>query len=175
MIAIEIQRELEDLHSRFVHAADRRDYPLLRSLYTDDAIDDHGLYNGPVDGYITWLHDVQDAFDITTHFLTNMLCAVDGDTAESESRGTAYLRLKADAPYNMIVINRHFDSYRRVAGKWLFSHRSLCIDWVQQFPPSDGSLDIVRANPVGTMGPDDPVYRRAPLLIEALRKAAGAG
>lgn len=171
MVSIEDQIAFERLHSLFVHAADRRDYALIRSLYTDDAIDDHGLFNGPVDGYVDWLREVQDAFQITTHVITNIIAAIDGEEAQSEARGTAYLTMKADTAYNMIVINRHFDRYRRVGGRWLFAHRSLCIDWVQVFPPSGESLDIVRANPVGTMGLDDVVYARAPMVIEALRRS----
>ena len=170
MIPVEDQIAFEYLHSLFVHAADRRDYPLMRSLYSDDAIDDHGAFNGSVDGYIDWLREVQDAFQITTHVLTNVIATVDGDAAQSEARGTAYLTMKADPNYNMIVINRHFDRYRKIGGRWLFTHRSLCIDWVQVFPPSTESLDIVRANPVGVMGPDDVVYARVPKVIEALRR-----
>lgn len=171
MVSVEDQIALERLHSLFVHAADRRDYALLRSLYADDAIDDHGLFNGPVDGYVDWLREVQDAFQITTHVLTNVIAAIEGEEAQSEARGTAYLTMKADPNYNMIVINRHFDTYRRIDGRWLFTHRSLCIDWVQVFPPSTESLDIVRANPLGTMGPGDIVYQRAPMVIEALRRS----
>ena len=174
MVPLEDQMQLERLHSLFVHAADRRDYALLRSLYTEDATDDHGLFNGPVDGYVEWLREVQNGFVITTHVLTNLIAAIDGDDAESEARGTAYLTMRGEQPYNMIVINRHFDRYRRVEGRWLFVHRSLCIDWVQAFPPSEGTLDIIKANPVGTMGPDDIVYARAPKVIEALRRSIGS-
>ena len=93
MISSEDQIAFERLHSLFVHAADRRDYVLLRSLYADDAIDDHGLFNGPVDGYVSWLREVQDAFQITTHVITNVVAAVDGEDAQSEARGTAYLTI----------------------------------------------------------------------------------
>jgi hypothetical protein len=172
MITIEDRVQIEDLHSRFIHAADRRDYQLLRSLYCDEAIDDHGLYHGPVEGYIDWLRVVQDDFEMTTHVITNILCAVEGDTAESEARGTAYLRMRTDPPHNLIVINRHFDRYRRIGTQWYFQHRSLCIDWVQSFSPGDESLDIVRANPIGTMGPTDIVYERVPNLVRALRETA---
>lgn len=173
MISIEDQRELETLHSRFVHASDRGDFAMLRSLYTDDAVEDHGAYQGPVDGFVDWLRQAQDYFEIVTHIIGNFLFSIDGDHAESEGRGTAYLRLKGDQPFNMIVVNRHFDRYRRVEGRWLFSHRSVCVDWVQQFPPSEGGLDLVAALPVGMPGAGDPVYREVPGLIAALR-ATGA-
>ena len=49
MAEIEDRLEIENLQVVFAHAADRGDYALLRSLYTDDAVDDHGGYSGPVD------------------------------------------------------------------------------------------------------------------------------
>jgi hypothetical protein len=172
MISSEDQRALEDLHNRYVHATDRHDLALLRSLYTADGIENHGGYNGSVDDFIPWLKQTQDYFEIATHTISNLLAAVDGDTAQSEARGTAYLKFKGSPPFNMIVVNRHFDQYRKVAGKWLFSRRSLCIDWVQQFPPITETLDLVKAVPAGKTTHDDPIYANVPHLIAALHSAA---
>lgn len=169
MISFDDQRALEELHNRYLHATDRRDYAQLRALFTHDAIDNHGEYNGPVDGYIDWLRAAQDYFESSAHIMSNLLFTVDGDRAESEGRGRAYLRLKGDKPFNMIVVSRHFDQYRKVEGRWLFSRRALCVDWVQQFEPTEGGLDMVQAVQAGRMGADDPVYKEAPQLIAALR------
>lgn len=169
MISMQDRCALEDLHNRYAHASDRCDYALLRSLYTDDAIEHHGDYVGSVDGFIAWLAQASAAFQCTTHVVTNLLFAVTGDTAQSEGRGTAYLRLKGDPSFNMIVINRLFDQYRKVDGRWLFSRRAVSIDWVQQFPPGDGGLDLTQSIPAGSADPDDPVYENVPGLVAALR------
>jgi hypothetical protein len=169
MITIEDRAELEDLHSRFIHASDRRDYALLRGLYADGAREEHGAFNGPKDDFVDWLQQVHDHFVMVTHVITNLLFSVDGDVAESEGRGCTYLTMKAARPYNMIVINRHFDRCRKIDGRWRFTSRSLCLDWVQQFPPPEAELDLVKANPLGRMGSDDPVYSKVPHLIVAMR------
>lgn len=169
MTTVEDRLALEELHSRFIHAADRRDYAQLRTLYADDADEEHGAFNGPADEFVAWLREVHEHFQIVTHVITNLLFSVEGNTAESEGRGCTYLTMKADRPYNMIVVNRHFDRCRKVNGRWLFSRRSLCLDWVQQFPPVEEQLALVKANPLGTMTSGDPVYTKVPRLIAALR------
>lgn len=169
MTDLEDKFALQELHSRFVHASDRRDYALLRSLYTDDGVEEHGAFNGHIDDFVTWLSQVHEHFAMVTHVISNLLFVVEGDRAESEGRGCTYLTMKADRPYNMIVINRHFDQHRKIDGQWLFSRRSLCLDWVQQFPAAEEELEIVKANPLGTMSPGDPVYTKSPGLIAALR------
>jgi len=169
MISNEDRSALEDLHSIYAHASDRRDMVLLRSLYTDDAVEHHGAYQGPVDGFIAWLTPLQDYFESVTHIVTNIIASVDGDSAESEARGTAYLRLKGDPPFNLIVINRHFDRYRKVDGRWLFARRFVCVDWAQQFAPAASLPDAVQGIPLGTPDLTDPVYAEVPALIGAIR------
>ncbi len=169
MISFADRCALEDLHNRYVHANDRCDYALLRSLYTDDAVEHHSDYQGPVDGFIAWLPQAAAYFESTTHVVSNLAFTVDGDTAQSEGRGTAYLRLKGDPPFNMIVINRLFDHYRNVEGRWLFSRRAVSVDWVQQFPPGEAGLDLTASIPAGQVGPGDPVYRNVPGLVAELR------
>lgn len=171
MIDFDTQRELEHLQSKFSHAADRRDYEMMRSLYHSDGYDDHGIFKGDVREFIEWLTEIQEQFENSAHVLTNMLCTVDGDRAESETRGTSFLRMKGPEPYNVIVISRHFDTYERRDGVWRFTHRALCVDWQQSFPPVVGGLDVTSASQGGAMGPADPVYSRLPGLVAELRRA----
>lgn len=169
MISAEDQRAIEDLHNRYVHAIDRGDLKLLRSLYADDATEDHGAFKGSADEFVEWLEPVLDLFEIATHTVTNILCHAEGDTAQSEARGTAFLRIKGDPPFGAIVVNRHFDTYRKLAGKWLFSSRCVCVDWAEQFPARSGSLPMVEPFPAGAVDASDPVFSKVPGLVAALR------
>ena len=168
MIDAATRLELEDLHNRYVHAIDRGDFAMVRSLYTDDAIEVHGDFTGPVDDFIAWLQPLQAYFLATTHTVTNLLARADGDELESEARAIAFLRIAGDPPYAMTVVNRLFDRYRKVDGRWLFCRRAVCVDWAEQFPPREDSLDATAPFPAGTRNGDDPVYREVPALVRAL-------
>ncbi|MCJ2189102.1 nuclear transport factor 2 family protein [Novosphingobium beihaiensis] len=168
-------RALDDLHARYVHAIDRGDLDLLQGLYLPDAVEHHGDYSGGIDGFVTWLRPILGFFEIATHTISSLLVRTDGNIAESEARGTAFLRTKGERPFNMIVVNRHFDTYRKLDGRWLFASRSVCVDWAEQFAPSEAPLDVVRPFPAGTSACDDPVYRHVPGLVEAIRRGLPQG
>lgn len=164
MMDITTRFALEDLLNEFTYAADRRDYEAMQGCFHTDAVDDHGAYHGPIQGYIDWLKIVQESWEMSSHVITNMRFVVDGDRAETEARGTTYLRIKADKPFNLLVIARHFDKYERRCDQWRFINRSLCVDWFQLFPPGESNIGLVGAIQRGRMGKDDPVYSRLQLL-----------
>jgi hypothetical protein len=76
---------LQKLAWTYCHAVDRRDYRLLRSLYHDDAVDDHGdMFRGTPDEYIAWLPTMLAQWEATSHVITNTLFLIDGDRGEGE-------------------------------------------------------------------------------------------
>ena len=173
MLTWEDQKAIEDLHSRYVHAIDRGDLTMLRSLYTDDATETHGEFSGTADEFIAWLGPILEYFEIATHTISNVLVRGGSDNAQSEARGTAFLRLAGESPTSLIVINRHFDHYRKVLGEWKFTHRNVCVDWAEVMPQRDAPLDLVAPFPAGSPGPNDPVFTNVPDLIAALHQQAG--
>ena len=77
--AVEDQLELllaERAIARVLHSysrgADRCDLELMRSCYWPDGTDDHGSYNGGVDGFIEFVGPALQRFERTNHFLGNM-------------------------------------------------------------------------------------------------------
>ena len=46
---------IQDVLTAYCRGVDRMDYGLVRACYTEDAHDDHGLYVGPIDGFIAWM------------------------------------------------------------------------------------------------------------------------
>ncbi|QIB66835.1 nuclear transport factor 2 family protein [Kineobactrum salinum] len=117
-----------------------------------------------MDGLIAWLSNVQEDLESSSHTLSNMRFARRDDYAESECRGITYLCLKGSPPQNVMVVGRHFDKYERREGVWGFTHRALCVDWVQLMPRVDAEFDLTGAVEPGKMGPDDPFYSRLELL-----------
>ncbi|MCJ7436647.1 MAG: nuclear transport factor 2 family protein, partial [Acidimicrobiia bacterium] len=49
------QQEIRDVLIRYTRGIDRMDADLVRSTYHPDAHDDHGAYQGGVDGFIEWV------------------------------------------------------------------------------------------------------------------------
>jgi ketosteroid isomerase-like protein len=130
--------ELQELVYLYARAADRHDYTLMRSLYTDDAIDDHGsMFYGSADEYVKWLPSILETWDSTLHSVCNTLFAVDGDVGEGEVYKITYHRTKSAPQDEVISGGRYLDKYRRCAdGKWRFTHRRLVQNWTWKRPAS---------------------------------------
>ena len=87
------QIALRDLIMRYCRGCDRRDFALVRSLYHDDAIDDHGaLFRGGPDEFVAWLPQAMEPWELTIHSVTNSLFAVNGNHAEGEHYVRAWHR-----------------------------------------------------------------------------------
>ncbi len=120
---------LADLVALYCRGCDRRDFTLVRSLYHDDAIDDHGaMFRGGPDAFVAWLPTAMAPWELTVHSITNSLFAVDGDMAEGEHHVRAYHRTYGPGRREYIIHGRYLDRYARRDGRWKFSHRSLVFD-----------------------------------------------
>jgi ketosteroid isomerase-like protein len=124
-------RELVQCYSR---AIDRRDYVLLRDLYTDDAIDSHGPeFEGGINEFIAMIEGAMPRYAWTGHHICNHTIAVDGDTADGEVYALAlHVLPDPDEPDERIedfLAVRYLDNYRRCEdGKWRFSRRWVAFD-----------------------------------------------
>ena len=143
-------RELVQLYSR---AIDKRDYLLLRDLYTNDAIDSHGPeFEGGIDEFIAMIEAAMPNYAWTGHHVCNHMIAVDGDTADGEVYALAlHVVPDPDNPGERIedfLAVRYIDNYRRCAdGKWRFSRRWVAFDMQVYRPFTGGGL-------LGTSEPD---------------------
>lgn len=155
---------LQHLVTAYCHGIDRRDYALLRTLYHDDAIDDHTpYYCGPAEGYIDWLPTIMDTWKATSHSVGNMLFLIDGDRAEGEIGARAW-HLTLDGTREFIAWGRYADRYERRDGVWRFLHRSFILDHAEDRAVAAGSDYGADGVGTGKAGPEDPVYERLPLL-----------
>jgi len=155
---------LQNLVWTYCHAIDRRDYALLRTLYHEDAVDDHSpMYCGPASGFIDWLPAMMEHWEATAHIIGNMLFLVDGDRAEGELISTAYHRTK-DGAREFIAYGRYIDQYEKRGGVWKFLRRSLVLDWSEEREVAQaGGFDLTGIA-VGRAGADDPCYARLPMF-----------
>jgi hypothetical protein len=141
---------------RYCRGVDRRQYDLVRSCYHPDAVDHHGMYVGPVDGFVEQLQAGIGAYERTTHFIGNVAVDLDGTRARAESYLVAYHRLPADADgvaRDFVIGGRYVDDFEERHGEWRIATRICVVDWAR--------LDVVGD---GRPGGDDPVF--APSLGE---------
>jgi hypothetical protein len=124
------KQELHELVLTYCRGIDRQDFALVRTLYHDDAIDDHGdMFKGGPDAYVAWLPTIMKMWDATVHSLSNCLFKVAGDRAEGELYVVAYHRTHAPDAREIVVGGRYLDRYEKRDGVWRFAHRSLAMDW----------------------------------------------
>lgn len=120
---------LQDLVLTYCRACDRRDFALVRTLYHDDAIDEHGhMFTGTADEFVAWLPSAMSRFEATIHSVTNMLFMVEGDRAQGEIYTVAYHRTPGPDAQEIIIGGRYLDQYERRNGVWKFSRRGLACD-----------------------------------------------
>lgn len=162
------KQAITELVYGYSRAVDRKDFALLRSLYTADGFDDHGgLYRGPAAGYVDWLEQAMQSCDITTHSVHNHLIAVrDAQHAEGEVYVTAYHRLhnhheNGAGSFNELIEGlRYLDRYQKCDGRWLFASRTLINDWAQVGPAFwDLQAPALKGTPIGRCDAEDPSYR----------------
>jgi hypothetical protein len=127
---LEARAEIFDCVQRYARGIDRRDRPLLRSAYHDDAVDDHVGFVGPVEDFIDWALAYHSTQTRHQHYLLNHTAEVDRDEAHAE---TYYLFVGTDRePANRMTISggRYVDRLERRDGRWAIVDRVCVAEWI---------------------------------------------
>ena len=155
---------LQRLAWTYCHGIDRRDFSLVRGLYHDDAIDDHGpMFKGGPDDYVAILPTLMKDWSMTAHIIHNMLFLIDGEQAEGEVTVTAYHQT-LDGGREVIGHGRYIDQYRKRDGVWRYYRRSLVLDWMEDREVAERPKGIDEGMAMGQASAADPVYQRLPLF-----------
>ena len=156
------KQAIYELIYAYCNAADRHDNEKMRSLYHEDAIDEHGdFYTGPAMGFVDELPNIQIPMLGLHHNVTTINLKLDGDYAEGEVYLIAFPQLDTDGcPVALLIGGRYFDKYEKREGAWKFAHRAIVADWANFHNPSISTLDesIVHGARIGKPGPTDPSY-----------------
>lgn len=152
---------IRDLLFRYCRAVDRRDFALLATLYHPDATDDHTPYFcGSAAEFVARLPRIMALNRVTSHQITNMLIALDGDRAEGEIHTLAYhLMDTPEGPVDFLVGGRYLDRYVRAGAGWQFLHRKIVLDWSAREPSRfDPGAARAAGAVLGEAGGADPSY-----------------
>lgn len=131
---LEARTAIEDCLKRFARAVDRQDWALARTLYHDDAFDDHGFFKGPPDAFLAHIAQMHAHQDHSMHFNTNVLIEFQAkDRAFVETYVLVLQRFRAGAPHvppgsrglRNLAAARYLDRFEKRRGEWRTAHRTL--------------------------------------------------
>ncbi len=120
--------EIDDLLVRYATAIDTKDWDLLASCFTPDALIDYtsaGGIRGRFPEVKQWLAQVLVAFPMTQHLITNRAVIVDGDSATSRSAFFNPMGLPGDGDGLVLFFEGGYynDKLVRTAGGWRIAER----------------------------------------------------
>jgi len=125
-----------ELVFRLARAMDARDWPLLESCYTAEAV---GRFaTGEVVG-VTRIKGQYEAFltplDVTQHLVTNVACALSGDTATVHSYFHAqHVRVGTEGGEHFVIGGQYDDEMVRTPSGWRIGARQVRGMWSQGNP-----------------------------------------
>jgi len=155
---LEARTAIEDCLKRFARAVDRQDWALARTLYHDDAFDDHGFFKGTPDAFLAHIAQLHAQQDHSMHFNTNVL--IEFQAKDRAFVETYVLVLQRFADRRVTASARYLDRFERRSGQWRVVHRTLVFgDRVAE--PLREPLGFPPEFTVQKHGTDDPLYTLA--------------
>ncbi|GAB3287256.1 nuclear transport factor 2 family protein [Parahaliea aestuarii] len=156
------KQAITELVYAYCNAADRHDNEKMRSLYHEDAIDEHGqFFEGNAMAFIDTLPAIQENMLILHHNVTTLNIVLDGDRAEGEVYILAFHQVQGEnGPMDVLIGGRYFDKYEKRDGVWKYSHRAVVADWVKVDEPSTVNLEhpMIEGSRIGKPKQVDPSY-----------------
>lgn len=155
-----VQQRLHELEMAYCRGVDRRDPELLRSIFFEDATEEHGdMYAGKAFDFVDWVfRDFIGRFENTTHYVLNEWYKVAGDRAEGETHRISYHRHRDPKPTEIIAACRTFNRYECRNGIWKISYRAVVRDWITERPVDDSLYGDHFYMPPSKPGPADKSY-----------------
>jgi hypothetical protein len=150
LVAKDEIRELALLYSRGV---DRKDIPLLRTLYAKGSTDHHGKYfSGSAEDYIGFLQKSLPHMRMSGHFICNHLITVDGEVGEGEVYALCFhvIPHRSGSGYvEDFKAVRYIDRYCKEQGRWKFASRVVEFDHESALPipTPEGPVPSAAADP----------------------------
>ena len=170
----ELRRELRyvrdrwdiiDCVSRQSRGHDRHDVELMRSVYHEGGIDEHGPVTLGAEEYGPYMNGVHaQAFIDHLHNLTTHTVDIDGDTAHAETYVMGAMRVR-DGKTLSLMGGRYIDRLERKEGQWRIVLRRCTIEWACNASASLVTSGAFAGFIKGTWGHDDPSYAR-PLQLD---------
>jgi ketosteroid isomerase-like protein len=125
---------IRDCLYRYSRGVDRCDEEMLRSVYWEDALDDHVLFSGTREELIAWVIPTLRAMDQSMHSINNVLIRLHGDKAHVESYYYGYHRLRDGSTHkDSVQSGRYLDHFERRNDEWRILRRRVVVDWFRDY------------------------------------------
>lgn len=129
------QEAIRTLACRYAQSVDRRDWAQLATLFTEDAVVEGPGFTLPGRSAILTGMQQLDQYRATQHHVHNQLVEAEGAVASAETYCIAnhvYTHNGVDRKLDWGL--RYHDRLVLQDGRWLFTHRTLLLDWTQDLP-----------------------------------------
>jgi hypothetical protein len=169
LLLLAARAEIEDVIARYARGVDRRDWDAVRSCYHEDAIDEHGEFNGTVAEFIDWVSKRHANIPFSAHFLGNCLVEfLDDRTAFVETYFVAMQRRAVSSAItggngydesnelDAEVIGRYLDRFECRDGAWKVAKR--CVVYDSSRLVQSTHKPRTTKGTVGTRTAHDPVF-----------------
>jgi hypothetical protein len=145
----------------YVRGIDRCEEASARAAYWEDGHDNHGLFDGNAQEFLTWALGLAKEYSGHQHFLGQSVIAVDGDRASAETYFVHYAELgRAPLPNDVTALaGRYVDLLERRGGDWKILDRVVAIDWSTVWRAGE-RYPGVEAFVSGAWHPDDAIYKK---------------
>ena len=169
--------QIEDCMVRWCRSVDRLDFEAMRRVFHPDAIDNHGIFNGGVDGLIDWIRKRHQGIPFSMHAISNLQIEFAGpDLALVETYVRTTQRYPAEAKQalgqlsggklgpegqamDLFTCSRYVDRFERRDGEWRIAARTVVADWKQIVPVSADAPQPLPGWETGRRDQEDFVYR----------------
>jgi hypothetical protein len=177
-----------DVLTRYCRALDRADVELMKTVYWEDAVDEHGVFEGNAHDFAEFIiREIRNWFEVATHYICNVhmeyygdvmctesylisYCSVTGDPAKVQAvYGASYLAATggpeaAHKQHAFLMGGRYVDRLEKRNGEWRIAHRRVVMDWNENWPSGAISAEGMFASLScrGTRDRSDPVYQNRP-------------
>jgi 3-phenylpropionate/cinnamic acid dioxygenase small subunit len=120
----EDRQDIADVLVRYATGIDRRDWPLFRTVFTDDCQLDYGEVGSwrGVDAVTEFMQQAHALAGHTMHRLTNQVITVDGDSAQARTYVDALIML-ADNNSGVNAAGFYDDEFVRTEKGWQIARR----------------------------------------------------
>jgi len=156
------KQAITELIYKYPRGLDRLDRDILLSVGHPDARVEFGKSPFPSwAAYVDWLLEAHQPMLGNNHRITNILIEVRGDSAVSESSGTATLLVAikgSDDFEERWMHSRYLDKWARRNGRWGITHRQTVIDY-RRVSIVSGADVRSRYQIEPRRGRDDPSYK----------------